>query len=178
MRKGLWLLLTGCIVLFLLGQPQSMVEYSQSQASDGVVLQLKAKTLQEYFQKYIESRWSGIELRIQFAPDDTALIHAELERRQLFEILVIPDWITSALPEMLAVELQTSPGLNDNEEVVFQAHALSINGMEMPQVICDAVCSGLAYKVNEAFRKEGVCVKSLRIEGEMLKLETKKSSGL
>ena len=61
--------------------------------------------------------------------------------------------------------------------MILETVSFSINGMSMPQMVGDAVCTGLAYKVNETFREQGVRLQSLRIESGMLKMETKSSSG-
>lgn len=147
------------------------------QENRGYVIQADAETVEKYCKTYIGRGWKDIILKIQFAPDDTAIIHAELRREQLCELLSVPDWIALALPDALELDLQTSPELDEEDQVVLETVSFSINGMSMPQMVGDAVCTGLAYKVNETFREQGVRLQSLRIESGMLKMETKSSSG-
>lgn len=140
-------------------------------------LEMSAADLERAAQGFLESRWKGIVLNVQFTPDDTAMMHAELGRGQLCELIVVPDWIRFALPEALSLDLQASPHLDGNDEVVLESVAFSVNGTAMPDVVGNAVCTGLAYKVNELLREQGIGLQSLRIEDDMLRLETKNSSG-
>ena len=164
------LLLTGSLCLRL------YAFHSQSENRRNVI-QADAATVEKYCRMAFGRGWNDMILNVQFAPDDTAMIHAELEREQLCTLFTIPDWIALALPEALELDLQTSPVLDEEDQVVLETLSFSINGMSMPRMVGDAVSAGLAYKVNEAFREQGVRLKSLCIEGGLLKMETKNSSG-
>ena len=143
----------------------------------GYAIEADAETVEKVFDMAMARGGNDIILNVQFAPDDTAMIHAELEREQLCTLFTIPDWIALALPEALELDLQTTPALDEADQVILETVSFSINGMAMPRMVGDAVSAGLAYKVNETFREQGVVLRSIRIEGGMLKMETKNSSG-
>ena len=141
-----------------------------------IELDLSAQLIEKYVKDYSSGRWENIQFHIHFAPDNTALVQAEINKENTYDLLQMPEWLIAALPETLNVDMQLIPLLQE-EKVKLEVKSLRINSVEIPTMLGDAVCNALSDRINQALEKEGLVIKQLSIEGEILRIETEKSSG-
>lgn len=156
-------------------QPNVLLQRIAGQ-SKSVQIELNAQMMEEQINDYIQGRWENILFHIYFAPDNTAFVHAELKNDYLSELFQIPGWIAATLPEKLYLDMQFVPYLQD-KKVRLETKSLQLNASEMPPIIGETLCAALSERINQALEKEGIVIKELSISGEMLRIETEKSSG-
>ena len=143
--------------------------------SKSVRIELNARMIEEQVNNYIQGWWENILFHMNFAPDNTAFVHAEVKKDDLSELLQIPGWIAETLPEKLYMDLQFVPYLQD-KKIKLETKSIQLNSSEMPPIVGETVCAALSERINQVLEKEDLVIKELSIKGEMLRIETEKSS--
>lgn len=136
-----------------------------------------AKVLENIITDVLQRGGDDIFLNIHFTPEDMVFVYAELKYDRIGDYLSLPQWLVQTFPEKIALEMQIRPSLDENGKVRLEVFKLHLNEKEMPDVICDAVCSGLTHRINEYIEKQGIRIKKLTIAEGSLRIETEKSSG-
>ena len=139
-------------------------------------MELNAEVLEKRVNDYVIRRREDILFHIYFAPDNTAFVHAELKKDYISELLQLPGWLVDTFPDELHLDMQFAPYLQE-QKVRLDIKTLQLNSSEMPQMIGEVLGAALSERINQMLEKEGVVLKHLSIEGEMLRIETEKSSG-
>ena len=177
LRKRIVLILVVLLIFSSVRTIYGKIRTEMKEKTDLIELTLDAGALKKTIDRYLESRGDNILLHIQFVPDDTAFVYAEIDQRYIEDLFSLPDWFVFSLPEKISMELQVRPSLNQAGNIQLKNMSLRINDTVMPEAIGETVCAGLSYKINELLEKEGLCFRKIEIDGDMLKIETEKSSG-